>query len=658
MQKTTDLDPKLQLRRRLLIADVTNQINRMIRSATHLGEILGFACQLLVETLECTSARVLIPQDTDSQTFVIRGEHSQSSCALGLGDILVAQEQSYLKQVCDQQTPLVWTQAHRSHDGQELTCAVLAIAARYGNQVNSIVEIQQCATPQDDESAPHPPRQWLEWEHELLQEVSGQLAIIVNQHILHTEMKHRIMRESLLRLVTNQIRSSLDLNIILNTIVQQVREMLNTDRVVIYQFQENWRGTVVVENVLPPWSSALGEMGQDNCFSAGYAELYRGGRVRAMHDIQNVGLDSCHVNFLQRLQVQANLIVPILQTTADEVDPTQSPQLWGLLIAHECRSTRNWQPWEKDLMQQLGDQVAIAIQQAELYTQVRANAARSQAQAEQLQIALEELRSTQAQLIQSEKLSSLGQMVAGIAHEINNATNFIHANLPYVQQYAAALEQAIATCIDHRSAPSEAIASELENLEVSFVRQDFPKLIQSMQTGTGRIRDIVSTLRNFSRIDEAEYKAVDLHEGIDSSLVILRHRIEPKVKINKDYGVLPLVECHAGQINQVLLNLLSNALDACSEQPEITIRTWQPRPNAVMVSIRDNGCGIPEGILNRIFDPFFTTKPVGQGTGLGLAICHQIIVKEHQGLIRCVNHQQGTEFQIELPVTRSVREGQ
>ncbi|MDX2215413.1 MAG: ATP-binding protein [Oculatellaceae cyanobacterium bins.114] len=657
MQKAIEPNPTLQLQQRLLIASVVNQINQMIRSAAHLGEILRFSCQLLAQTLACKSVRVLLPQDDDQQTLVIWGEYSQSTCAIDLGDALLPQDHPYLQQVLLQSTPLASTQAHVARDGRELTCSVLAIATQYGGQVNSVIEVQQCDDP-TGETASHRPRQWLDWESQLLQEVAGQLAIVIHQNMLHTEMKHRIVRESLLRLITNQIRSSLDLNVILNTVVQQVRELLNTDRVVIYQFQQDWQGTVVVENVLPAWTSVLGEMGQDNCFSSQYAELYRGGRVRGIHNVCEAGLDECHVNFLQRLQVQANLIVPILQnTTADELDPTaeeqKSPKLWGLLIAHECRSPRHWQAWEKELMQQLGDQIAIAIQQAELYTQVRINAARSQAQAEQLQNTLEELRSTQIQLIQSEKLSSLGQMVAGIAHEINNATNFIHANLPYVQQYAAVLEQAIALCTDCYPEAKEAIAARFATLEVDFVRQDFPQLIQSMQTGTGRIRDIVSTLRNFSRLDETDCKAVDVHEGIDSSLVILRHRIDPQVKIHKDYGSLPPVECNAGQINQVFLNLLSNALDAGGNSAEITIRTWQPHPDAVIISIRDNGSGVPEEIVNRIFDPFFTTKPVGQGTGLGLSICHQIIVKQHRGAIRCINHpNQGAEFQIELPISR------
>lgn len=650
-------DSQSRLRQRLLIADLVNQINQVIRNATPLSEILSFACQLLAQTLECSSVRVLIPEDSDLRTLVIQGEYSQSACAIGLGDVMATQTDRYLQQVVAQVEPFTWTQQHRSTDGEQLLCSGLAIAARYGGQVNSVIELQQCASPIGG-VALHRPRQWADWEHELLQEVAGQLAIVINQNVLHTEMKRRIVRESLLRLVTNQIRSSLDLNFILNAIVQQVRELLNTDRVVIYQFQQGWQGIVVVENVVSPWTSALGEMGRDNCFSAQYAELYRGGRVRGIHNVQNAGLDDCHVQFLQRLQVQANLIVPILKHNSSDTlhsaqSDTPNPELWGLLIAHECRSPRNWQAWEKELMQQLGEQITIAIQQAELYTQVRENAIQSQAQTEQLQTTLKELRATQSQLIQSEKLSSLGQMVAGIAHEINNATNFIHANLPYVQQYATVLEQAIAAYETNHPESSEAIAAMFADLEIDFVRQDFPNLVQSMQTGTERIRDIVSTLRNFSRLDEAEYKVVNLHEGIESSLVILRHRLGPQAKIYKEYGVLPLVECHAGQINQVLLNLLSNALDAAGSSAEITIRTWQPRPNAIIISIQDNGPGIPDEIATRIFDPFFTTKPVGQGTGLGLSICHQIIVKEHKGLIRCINHpNQGAEFQIELPVSR------
>jgi two-component system NtrC family sensor kinase len=302
-------------------------------------------------------------------------------------------------------------------------------------------------------------------------------------------------------------------------------------------------------------------------------------------------------------------------------------------------------------LQQLADQVAIAIQQAELYAQVQTAATESQAQAATLKATLEELQTTQMQLLQSEKLSSLGQMVAGVAHEINNAITFIHANLPYAQRYAHALIQAIALYEEGCPELPEAIAHAIAEQELDYVREDFPKLISSMQEGTKRIREIVLTLRNFSRLDEAERKVVDLHEGIDSTLVILQHRMKTGVTIEKIYGELPPVECHAGQINQVFLNLLTNALDAAGEKANITIQTWYEADQAT-ISIRDDGPGIPPELQERIFDPFFTTKEVGEGTGLGLSICYQIVVKGHQGRLQCCSQPgAGAEFRVVLPVS-------
>ena len=456
-------------------------------------------------------------------------------------------------------------------------------------------------------------------------------------------VREQAQRESLLRLVTNQIHQTLDLGTILQTAVREVRQLLKTSRVVVYQFRADWQGEVVVEDVDSRWKSVLGDTSQDNCFSGDYARLYQEGRVRAINNIQQAGLDSCHINFLQQLQVQANLIVPI----------AIGSKLWGLLIAHECSSPRVWQTWEIQLLQQLALQMAIAIHQAELYQQAQAAVAQAQAQAEQLQATLTQLQSTQLQLIQSEKLSSLGQMVAGVAHEINNATTFIYSNLPHAQTYAQLLSKALT--IYQTAYPQPPAAAALNtNLEIDYVLADFPKLLQSMELGTKRIREIVLTLRNFSRLDEAQCKPVDLHEGIESTLVILQHRLKAGVKLDKHYGSLPLVECHAGQINQVFLNLLTNALDAAGEQAEITICT-QPHLDSVRIAIRDNGPGIPLEIQSRIFDPFFTTKEIGKGTGLGLSICHQIICQGHHGQIRCISQPgQGTEFQIELPRSKVV----
>ncbi|WP_448562358.1 GAF domain-containing sensor histidine kinase [Trichothermofontia sp.] len=501
------------------------------------------------------------------------------------------------------------------------------------------------------------------------------------QPALVQQLQQQVQRLDLLNRINATIHRSLDLETVLQTIVTEVRKFLETDRVVIYQFEADWQGKVVVEAVEGGWQSVLGSIGKDDCFSGEYAHLYLGGRVRAIDDVVNSTLGDCHIRFLQRLQVQANLIVPIL--TGDGAPDTAHRRLWGLLIAHECRGSRHWLPSETEFLQQLAAQAAIAIQQAELYTQVQRAAVQAQRQTEQLQATLKELKATQAQLIQSEKLSSLGQMVAGIAHEINNANTFVHANLPYASRYfevfsrlidryettglslpaeeRQTLLRAIAHILDLPEA-NTAFPPELAELvaaELDYIQQDCAELMRSMEEGSRRIREIVLSLRNFSRLDEAGYKVVDLHQGLESTLLIVQHRLQGRIRLVKQYEALPKVECHAGQINQVFLNLLNNAIDAltlpqappASSPAMITLRTWQPDPDWVAIAIADTGPGIPLEVQARMFDPFFTTKDVGQGRGLGLAIAHQIVVDGHNGELRCISEPgQGTEFQVWLPV--------
>jgi signal transduction histidine kinase len=316
-------------------------------------------------------------------------------------------------------------------------------------------------------------------------------------------------------------------------------------------------------------------------------------------------------------------------------------------------------------MLQLADQAAIAIQQAQLYEQSHAAETQAKAKAEQLERTLQELRQTQTQLIQSEKMSSLGQLVAGIAHEINNPVNFIYGNLSYANDYTQQLLQLLRLYQSHYPQPDSDIGLAETAIDVEFVAEDLPKIISSMQVGAERIYSIVLSLRNFSRLDEAEYKPVDLHEGIDNTLLILQHRLKPNtnfpgVKLIKDYGDLPLVKCYAGQMNQVFMNIITNAVDALEVQikndqsliASICISTRVSADKSfILIRIADNGTGMTEEVKKRIFDPFFTTKPVGKGTGLGLAISYQIIVDKHDGIIECVSELgKGTEFWIELPL--------
>ncbi|MGK7902071.1 MAG: PAS domain S-box protein [Hormoscilla sp.] len=293
---------------------------------------------------------------------------------------------------------------------------------------------------------------------------------------------------------------------------------------------------------------------------------------------------------------------------------------------------------------------------------LRLSEAKERDRATQLSKTIGELKQTQGQLVQAEKMSSIGQLVAGVAHEINNPINFIHGNLDHVNQYTQDLLDLLELYQLQVSEPSPEIAALREAIDLEFLMADLPKVLDSMRMGTDRVREIVRSLRNFSRVDQAEVKAVDIHEGIDNTLLILQHRLKAsggkkQIQVVKEYGDLPPVECYSGQLNQVFMNILSNAIDALDsardhqQQPSICIASEMLENNHVVIRIADNGSGIPPEILNRLFDPFFTTKPVGKGTGLGLSISYQIVVEKHGGLLKCQSEPgQGTEFWVEIPV--------
>jgi len=283
-----------------------------------------------------------------------------------------------------------------------------------------------------------------------------------------------------------------------------------------------------------------------------------------------------------------------------------------------------------------------------------------------------ELKQVHAQLIQQERLSSLGQLVAGVAHEINNPVNFIYGNCTPAKQYTQDLLELVELYQEEYPQSTSRVQKKVKDIDLEFLAKDFPKVIASMQMGADRIREIVVSLRNFSRLDEAEFKEVDLHEGLDNTLMILHHRLkinteQAEIQVIKMYGQIPKVSCFPGQLNQVFMNVIGNAIDALHEYNQVRspdelrnnpskiwVETKAIDFERVAIQISDNGAGIPEAVQHKLFDPFFTTKPVGKGTGLGLSISYQIVVQKHKGKIECDSTLgEGTRFTIEIPVEQA-----
>ncbi|MEO0349916.1 MAG: ATP-binding protein [Cyanobacteria bacterium P01_A01_bin.15] len=289
-----------------------------------------------------------------------------------------------------------------------------------------------------------------------------------------------------------------------------------------------------------------------------------------------------------------------------------------------------------------------------------------------LEETLQKLQATQAQLVEAEKMSALGILVAGIAHEINNPISFIYSNLQPAEEYTSDLFRLIQAYQSEYPEPSHCIQRLIEEIELDFLREDYQKLLNSISVGAERIYEIVRALRTFSRLNESDYKKVDLHENLESTLRILTHRLKPNgehggISLLKNYGSLPDVACLPGKLNQVFMNILVNAIDALettyaqtdalksggleNNRPTPTISiTTRLEAQTVVIQITNNGPGIPNEILPKLFDPFFTTKPVGKGTGLGLSISYQIVVEQHQGQLKCESDAQGTTFTIVLPI--------
>ena len=526
--------------------------------------------------------------------------------------------------------------------------------------------------------------------------VANAITVAIDRYWARSELLTR--RESLLFGLANQIRNSLELDTILQTAVQSIRNLFQIDRChflwhVPHESKPYWE--IVNEARNPKLPSHIGQ------YTTRQVKL----SAQRLLNRQIIQIDQVETLRNPRLR---KFLVKMGYTSVLSIPMKTHGGAIGVISCGHCTGSRPWDESEVELLQAVVAQLAIALDQAELYAQARQTASDAQAQAQQLEQTLRQLRTTQAQLVQSEKMSSLGQLVAGVAHEINNPVNFIHGNLAYAGAYIYDLLNLLRLYKEHYPNPAPTIAEQAEVMNIDFIATDLPKLLGSMQRGTDRIRSIVQSLRNFSRLDEAHMKHVDVHEGIESTLMILQHRLkgkgkQPEIIVYKEYGNLPAIECYPGELNQVFMNILINAIEALkpadigiqehasllvsNPSPAITIRTRlleccesrhstdtslallrgdqrntktgtkvlpQSSTQRIVIQIADNGPGMTESVKSRLFDPFFTTKPVGQGSGLGLSISYQIIVEHHHGILTCTSVPgKGTEFWIEIPIQQS-----
>ena len=364
---------------------------------------------------------------------------------------------------------------------------------------------------------------------------------------------------------------------------------------------------------------------------------------------------------LVALQAESYAGLPIMDAAGNPL---------GLLAVLDTKPMLQDIEMQSAILRIFATRAGAEIERIQAEAAVRQSEIQLRLQSEELTITLKKLQNTQTQLIQAEKMSSLGQLVAGIAHEINNPVSFIYGNLQPAADYASYLIELIRLYQHHYPSPSPTISKFIEDIELEYLVSDFSNLLNSMKTGATRISDIVKSLRTFSRLDEAELKPIDIHENIESTLIILQNRLnrsaeQKEISVVKNYGSLPLIECYGGLLNQVFLNLLVNAIDAIEQQqenikflekvdylPKIIITTSIVSKNQLLISIQDNGCGMSPQVQEKIFNPFFTTKPVGKGTGMGLATSYQIVTDNHQGNLQCCSTLgKGTEFRIELPIS-------
>ncbi|AMW31244.1 PAS domain S-box protein [Arthrospira platensis] len=494
----------------------------------------------------------------------------------------------------------------------------------------------------------------------IVRDISEQQAALRERKKAEQKLQSLLSRTQTLNRISTEIRNSLHLDTILQNAVNAIFQEIKV-YICAFVWYRSDTNPPCLENVkeqknpgIPSW---LGSYNIDN-FPKLFYHLFHGKMYRL--DVVKDSQDEALKEFCQQSGIESYLVLPVHTAGGTiggfEIGRVQSDCTKG------CECDRSWLDDEIELLQSLATQVAIAIYQAQLYQE-------SKAKGKELQKAYRELQETQVQLIQAEKMSSLGQLLAGVAHEINNPVSFIYGNLTHTSTYTEYLLELIDTYQELYPDPPPEIRDLIEDIDLDFIRDDFPKIISSMTHGASRIRDIVKSLRTFSRLDEAKLKSVDIHENIDSTLVIVQNRVNgsngsPVIQVIKDYGDLPSFQCYSSLLNQVFMNLVINAIQAIEEKRNrlntavnsdyigcINIKTRLADKNQVLISITDNGIGINSEHKNQIFNPFFTTKAVGQGTGMGLPTSYQIITQNHHGELTFSSVPGvGTEFIIKLPL--------
>ncbi len=483
---------------------------------------------------------------------------------------------------------------------------------------------------------------------------------------LYERSLRQAQREQLINHITNQTRQSFKPEIILSEAIAQILDALDLDRCLVHLVRQPNQSELVLD-APPQLCTANGHIAlrrqtlfevHRNPYEPSIDRFDTQGPitqwvmehrqpVMIVDTIEDDRIGHQNLEYRQN-QVRSSLVVPVLS----------GRRLYAILYLNQCQQTRTWSNDDQKLAQAVADQLAISIQQAILYNQAKQQAIEAAEKSQQLEKTLAELQQTQAQLLQSEKMSSLGRVVAGFAHEINNPVSFIYGNLPYLENYLTDMTRLMQAIDRSPAGRSPEVANVLTDMDFEFLMDDMPRILRSMRSGAERIRQVVLSLRNFSRLDEAVRKPADLHIGIENTILMLQNQLcDRGITLRREYTDLPLVECYPGHLNQVFMNLLLNAIESIESceapNPLIIINTQvfqDGRSTWVRIAFTDNGAGIPEEDQSKIFDPFFTTKRISEGMGLGLSVCYQTVINQHRGKLHLTSKPgHGTTFTLDIP---------